>query len=305
MGHHVTNRPTPRADVVLLNGFTLGVGKALRPSTVAAIRRTGRLARIWAVLPAWVDSLLRRSGPPVVHRVDGVPRLVRGVRSDADETLFEVNRLADFTIFQSSYCRASFEESAGQPSSACRTISNAVDPRIFYPTASEQKLSRRIRLVSVSWSSNRRKGFETLAQLSHLDHVEVTFAGNWCPDVDSASVRMAGALDREQLADLLRCSDAMVHAAWNEPCSNAIVEAMACGLPVIYRNSGGSAELAGNYGVALDQDLAGSIEELRDHYAIIRARLAEDRWKFLIPRAAREYVEVFEHLKWERASSSG
>lgn len=289
---------------MLLNGFTLGVGKGLKPSTVAAIRRTGRSTRIWTVLPEWVHSLFRRNGPILVHRVDGVPRLVRGVRTDADETLFEVNRLADFTIFQSLYCRASFEESAGRSNEACRTISNAADPRIFYPTANEQNLGRRIRLVAVSWSSNRRKGFETLAQLSQLDHVEVTFAGNWCPDIDSANVGMAGALGRERLADLLRCSDAMVHAAWNEPCSNAIVEAMACGLPVIYRDSGGSGELAGNYGVALGSDLAGSIQEMRDQYAIIRARLAQDRWKFLIPRAAREYLEVFEQLKSERATST-
>ena len=34
----------------------------------------------------------------------------------------------------------------------------------------------------------------------------------------------------------------------HDPCSNAIIEAMACGLPVIFHNSGGNFELVGNAG---------------------------------------------------------
>ena len=87
-----------------------------------------------------------------------------------------------------------------------------------------------LRIVGVSWSSNPRKGFATLAEASLLPGVEVTFVGNWCPDISPENVKLTGPLRPEDLAEILRSSHVMLHAAWEEPCSNAIVEALACGL---------------------------------------------------------------------------
>ena len=121
----------------------------------------------------------------------------------------------------------------------------------------------------------------------------MTFVGNWCPDVNPASVRLAGVLRSKELAEVMRSSHAMIHAAWNEPCSNAIVEAMACGLPLIYRDSGGNRELAGEYGVPLTEDLGATLEGMARRYSELRESVLRDRETFLISRAAREYLSLF------------
>ena len=87
----------------------------------------------------------------------------------------------------------------------------------------------------------------------------------------------------------------MLHAAWNEPCSNAIVEALACGLPVIYRDSGGNRELADEYGVALTKDLSDTLDNLRNQYTDLRNKILFNRDKFLISRAADEYLSMFHY----------
>ncbi len=195
---------------------------------------------------------------------------------------------------------ASFADHCGIYPERSTIIYNAVDPRLFYPRVKDIGFADRLRLVAVSWSANRRKGFDTLAEMSKLSGVELTFAGNWCPEVPTENVELVGVLQSSELADLMRSSHAMVHAAYNEPCANAIVEAMACGLPVIYRDSGGNRELAGEFGVPITEDLQGDIKGLRERLSQLQRGLIDNMGRFLIERAAREYVSVFR----EAASSS-
>ena len=123
--------------------------------------------------------------------------------------------------------------------------------------------------------------------------MKVVFAGNWCPDVHPANVELAGVLTSRELAQLMRTAHALVHFAWNEPCSNTIVEAMACGLPVVYRDSGGNAELVGNCGVALADDLEQTVGSLTENYGALADHVRSERPRFLVDRAAREYVAAF------------
>ena len=295
MGHRVTIRPEPETQIVLLNAFNAGMGKYLKPGQVAQLRQTGRMTPLGRFLPKWWYEFRERRGPALIHRLDGVAELVRGRKTRADDIQPVVNRLTDHTIFQTEYCKVSFAEHSGVVPASWRIINNAVEPRVFFPSTEPSKSDGKLRLVAVSWSPNPGKGFAALADISRQPGVELTFAGNWCPDVDPANVELAGVLKSGELAEVMRSCDAMVHAAWNEPCANVIVEAMACGLPVIYRDSGGNRELAGDYGIPLTDDLPAVLDGMRDRYAELREKLLRDRDKFLINRAAQEYLSMFRY----------
>ena len=287
-GLHVTTRPTARTQVVLLNGFNQGTGRPLKVRKVERLRRTGQptiLSRGFA---------RRQRKPVLVHRVDGVPHLTRGKKTKADIIQPAVNALTDHTIFQSDFCRTSFHANCDRAPKSWRVVKNAVDPRVFFLPDQPCQLGRVLSLVATSWSPNPSKGFSTLAAISRLPGVQLTFAGNWCPDIDPAKTRLVGTLHSVKLAELLRSSDAMVHAAVNEPCSNSIVEALACGLPVMYRDSGGNRELAGDYGVALTEDLEETVATLTSRWPSLREKVIDHRPRFLIPRAAEEYLVAFQ-----------
>jgi colanic acid/amylovoran biosynthesis glycosyltransferase len=56
------------------------------------------------------------------------------------------------------------------------------------------------------------------------------------------TLRLVGAVKREQVAEYYRASDLMLHAAVSEGFCNAVIEAQAAGLPVVTADTGGLPE---------------------------------------------------------------
>jgi glycosyltransferase involved in cell wall biosynthesis len=232
-------------------------------------------------------------GARMVHRVDGPIGVYRGFDDGTDARIAELNaELASATILQSRYSLRKHLE-LGIELCDPVVVPNAVDPTVFYPPASREPLAgRRIKLVATSWSDNPRKGGEAVAWLDrNVDHTrfELTFAGRR-PPVDLEHVRVVGPLDSRALADLLRTQDVYVAPSYDDPCSNALLEALACGLPAAYRLSGGHPELVGEGGVPFLSD-----DELGDTLERLVAELDERRAAIsVVPIAwvADRYIEV-------------
>ena len=224
---------------------------------------------------------LRRFARPdvrFVHRVDGPIATYRGFDDGTDARIAAINReLADATVVQSDYSLRA-HRSLGIDLVDPRTIVNTVDPAIFHPPTARQPLAgRRIRIVATSWSDNSNKGSDVLAVLdTELDHerYELTFVGRTTARLTHA--RLLGPLPSEAVAEELRRADVYLAPSKNDPCSNALLEALACGLPAIFRASGGHPELVGEGGLPFDapeevpETLDRLVSELEDRRAAIR-----------------------------------
>jgi glycosyltransferase involved in cell wall biosynthesis len=213
----------------------------------------------------------------MVHRVDGPIAVYRGFDDGTDRRIVDINRLADATIFQSRFSLDKHRE-LGLELRNPVVVSNTVDPRIFHPPANREPLrDRKVRLVASSWSDNPNKGRETLEWLDrHLDwdRYEMTFLGN----VPSAfeRIRALGPVPSGDLAELLRRHDVYVAPSRNDPCSNALLEALACGLPAAYLASGGHPEIVGDAGLPFSspEELPGVLERLVSELEARRAAIS-------------------------------
>jgi glycosyltransferase involved in cell wall biosynthesis len=229
---------------------------------------------------AFDDERLRRTLRPgcrVVHRVDGPVSLYRGFDDGADDRIVRLNdELADATVFQSRYSLAAHEELGIRLRNPI-VISNAVDPRIFHPAAERSPLfGRRIRLIATSWSPNPNKGAATYRLLDRaLDpsRYELTFVGQIAEPLERA--RVVPPVGSEALAALLREHDVYVAASLNDPCSNALLEGLACGLPAVYARSGGHPELVGEGGLGFSDpdELPSLLDRLVDEYEERRSEI--------------------------------
>jgi glycosyltransferase involved in cell wall biosynthesis len=210
----------------------------------------------------------------MVHRVDGPVGVYRGFDDGTDARIAEINRLADATILQSQFSLDKHRELGIELRNPV-VVRNTVDPAIFHP-GPQRDPADRLRVISTSWSGNPRKGGDILAWLDqNLDHkaFEVTFAGN--TEHTFERIRVVEPLASEPLAELLRSHDVYLAASRDDPCSNALLEGLACGLPAAFLRSGGHPELVGDGGIGFDEpeELADVLGRLRDELDVRRARI--------------------------------
>lgn len=205
-----------------------------------------------------------------VHRIDGPIHLIRGFDREKDELCFELNkRFATATVLQSTWTYQRIAEMSYQPVKPV-IIRNAVDSSIFHSNGRVPfDPSRKIRLIATSWSNNARKGgpiYKWLEERLDWDRFDFTFVGN--ESVPFTRIKSVPAVPSEQLADILRHHDIYITASQNDPCSNAVIEALACGLPVLYRNDGGHPELVGYGGLpfADQEEIFPQLERLASNY---------------------------------------
>jgi len=227
-----------------------------------------------------------------VHRVDGPIGTYRGFDDGTDARIAELNaELADATVVQSRYSLDAHRV-LGIELVEPHLVPNTVDPAVFHPPAERESLTgRRVRVIASSWSDNPNKGADVLAWLDrNVDHdrYELTFAGR--TDEPLKHVRLLGPMATEPLAAELRRNDVYLAPSRNDPCSNALLEALASGLPAVFRASGGHPELVGDAGVPFDApEEAGAaldllVDRLEERRAAIRLSTIAD--------VADRYLEV-------------
>ena len=228
----------------------------------------------------------------LVHRVDGPIGTYRGYDDGTDARIAAMNaELAQATVCQSRFSLDAHRR-LGITLADPVVITNAPDPAIFHsPDAREPREGRRVRVVAASWSDNPRKGSDVLRALGAAadpSRFELTFVGRSATALDGWTV--VAPLASEDLAEVFRGMDCYVAPSIDDPCSNALLEALACGLPSLFRRSGGHPELVGEGGVGFDgpDDAAAALDHLS-------AELDERRDAIVVPalgEVADAYLEV-------------
>jgi len=237
---------------------------------------------------------LRRAGCRMVHRVDGPIDVYRGQDGGADRRIWQINQeLADTTIFQSNYSLQKHTE-LGLTFKSPSVIINAVDPQIFHPG---ERISfdrhRKIRLISSSWSDNPHKGgpiYKWIEENLDWNRFEYTFVGRASEQFEH--IHQIPPQPSTQLANLLRQHDIYITASQHDPCSNALLEALSCGLPAIYLQSGGHPEIVGEAGLGFSdkEEILMLLDALVNEYQKRQAQIS----LLSLSEVANRYLTVME-----------
>jgi glycosyltransferase involved in cell wall biosynthesis len=206
----------------------------------------------------------------LVHRVGAVTTLYRGFDDGTDAHVAELNRrFADATI-AISHATIEMYRSIGIELVEPSVVYNGTDPEIFNPRGREPfDRGRKTRLVATSWSDNPRKGgpfYRWLESILDWSRYEFTFVGNTAEAFERVTV--VPPLPSHELAELLRRQDVFITATENDAYSNALVEALSCGLPAVYLDSGGSGEAVKDAGFGFTEwdEVPELLDRMRDEY---------------------------------------
>ena len=238
----------------------------------------------------------KRSSVLYVHRVDGPIDVYRGRDDGVDRRIHAISqRFADKTIFQSHYSLEKHLE-LGMKFRDPIVILNAADPQIFHSRGrSVFSRERKIRLIAASWSDNANKGAPTYQWLDeHLDwsRFEFTFVGR--TQAVFKNIRVIPPVDSIRMAELFREHDIYITASRNDPCSNSLIEALACGLPAVYLQSGGHPEIVNQAGAGFDaaEEIPELLDKVISGYEVFQSRISP----LSIEEVCGKYLEALELL---------
>ena len=186
------------------------------------------------------------------------------------------------------------------PSATIDVITNGIDLDMFHP-AQNDKAQQELKLLTVGRLSVTKR-FEILIDAVEILHkagrnLHLTIAGggamlNRLKQIVSQKnltdiIDVKGRIESDLMPDLYRQNDIFVSASMQEGMSNAMLEAMASGLPIITTRCEGVDELIADNGIVVEQPRPDAIaDEIK--------KLADDKTGHeLMCKAARKKAEQF------------
>ncbi len=238
--------------------------------SVLVIGGTRDLPGLWHAKRRGVRIVQRLNGMNWLHRLQktGTKHYLRAEYGNWNLQLIR-SRLADHIVYQSEFSRQWWERVYGATPVPSSVVYNAVDLQIYtpeQPAVSNQQPADHFRLLLVEGSlmGGYELGLETAVKLVELldtKHrnqlgmpVELMVAGRVSDEVKARwaqktniPIEWAGLVPAEQIPDLDRSAHLLYSSDINAACPNSVIEALACGLPVLAFDTGALPELLTGY----------------------------------------------------------
>ena len=231
---------------------------------------------------------------------------------------------ADHVLYQSEFCKRAAEEFLGAPDAAWEVLYNAVDVERFTPGSPPQEAPVLLLGGDQTQAYRVEVALRTLAELPEARLIVTgRVVSNPQPLVRELGlderVEFAGRYGQSEAPALFRRAHLLLHTKVQDPCPTTVIEAMACGLPVVYAASGGTVELVGDEaGIGVPHPESWERDEPPDPAALAdavhrvlgdRARYAAAARERAVARFALEpwlerHAELFSELASLRARTS-
>jgi glycosyltransferase involved in cell wall biosynthesis len=240
----------------------------------------------------------RRLRTVFIHRIDGPTKLYNKASDRRDDIVSAANRyMADATVFQSNWSRKQNYQMGLSRSNINTVISNAPDATIFNRhSRAEFTRGRKTRLVAASWSPNWNKGFAAYQWLDEnldFDKYEMKFIGK--TPIEFKNIRYVQPVPSKDVAAFLKQSDIFIFASAVEACSNCLLEALHCGLPVVGINQSSTPELIAKGGEVFDrpQQIPELLEKIENRYAKYQAAISNPS----IDQVGKQYYDFINEVR--------
>lgn len=223
-----------------------------------------------ASMPAWFCKWAKNRGVKVILNQNGVyyPGWYGSGYKEANKRYLDnYYRLADFIIFQNNFCKESADHYLGKTYCRSEIIPNPVSTNLFKPKSGKNfnknapvLLTTGIFYKEVKYDQMQLILYSFFTLKKTLPCAKLVIAGKihtpmyrkLKTDIKYESIRESITIlppyDYKSAPSIYQLGDIYLNARFNDPCPSAVLEAMSCGLPVVFLDCGGTPELVGDAG---------------------------------------------------------
>ena len=208
--------------------------------------------------------------------------------------------VADHKVYVSDWLKLIYENDKKNESSV---IMSGADEAIFNREGFKNwDKSKKIKIVTHHWGNHWNKGYDVYKYLDNLlndnlwkNKFEFTFIGNLPPNFYFKNSTYLTPLSGQELAQELKSHNLYITGTINEPSGNHHIEAAQCGLPILYRESGGVPEFTTGYGLSFDiNNLEKTLDKIIKNYDIYFDKLKS--YPFNSTKMCKDYLDLFLRL---------
>jgi lipopolysaccharide biosynthesis glycosyltransferase len=191
-----------------------------------------------------------------------------------EKAIIKNNHEINYYIFNSEFIRNHYKKFLNTENSII--IYNGCDTAIFYPKLFLKP--KKYRIITHHWSDNMNKGYQMYYDLWNIlkntENYEFIFIGKNVPEMFK-NVPIIGPYIGLELSNTIRDCHIYITDSIYDSCPNHVIEAISCGLPILYRrHEGGSKELCELFPKKIGASYA-SLEELIEKLVMIRKNYEE------------------------------
>lgn len=216
------------------------------------------------LLPLWIA---RSRGQRIVQRLDGINWVHKKRNTGIKHFLraeygnfilsFIRSRIATDIIYQSEFSRNWWEDWYGETPVPSTVIHNGVDLNVYTPgDETPSNPPYKLLLVEGSLGGGYEMGLDNAIRLTEILHqkhnlqVELMIVGKVTDEhkthvasKTNIAINWMGSVPRDRIPEIDRSAHLLFSADLNAACPNSVIEALACGLPVLSFDTGALKEL--------------------------------------------------------------
>ena len=210
---------------------------------------------------SWSINLIKDKKLPLVLNQNGVfyPTWYKGNWEKRNKEISEIFHAADYVIWQSNFCKKATEKFLGHRNSAGEILFNAIDTKSFYPLKNNIDKDFKFLITGNIRKNNSYRidivinAIKEVIKINKNIHLyiagEIEECGYFVSKVRKLKldnfVTFLGKYSQKDAPSIYQMANAYITMSYQDNCPSAVIEAMSCGLPILYSYSGGIPELVG------------------------------------------------------------
>jgi len=207
-------------------------------------------------------SLLKKQNIPIFLNQNGVfyPAWYKDNWKNENSKIARVYHSADYVLWQSNFCKKACDKFLGVRLGEGEVLYNAVDTKNFVPKLKKERNTFKLLITgNIKKENNYRiiavlRAFQKIIKINKF--VNLYIAGYlenlkyFEREIERLGIKdyvfFLGYYSQENAPKIYQNADAYITISYQDNCPSAVIEALSCGLPILYSSSGGVPEIVGS-----------------------------------------------------------